>query len=83
MQVVKSISARELFRIYLEIKRKYLWGGKFWIQSFFVETIVNANEEIIRQYIQEQLKVQDTGEESSRQLARAALKLGCLRSSSL
>ena len=28
MQVIKSISAREFFRMRPEIKRKYFWGGK-------------------------------------------------------
>ena len=59
MQVIKSISAREFFRIRPEIKRKYFWGGKLWTQSYFVETIGNANEEVIRQYVQNQLKVMD------------------------
>ena len=35
----KSISAREFFRIFPRIKRKYFWGGKLWTQSFFVETV--------------------------------------------
>ncbi|MGL1959587.1 MAG: IS200/IS605 family transposase [Colwellia sp.] len=55
MQVIKSITAREFFRIYPEIKKKYFWGGKLWSQSYFVETIGNANEETIRKYVQEQL----------------------------
>ena len=44
MQIIKSITAREFFRIYPEIKKKYFWGGKLWNQSFFVETIGNATE---------------------------------------
>ena len=51
MQVIKSISAREFFRKYPEIKKCYFWGGKLWTQSYFVETIGNANEEIIRKYV--------------------------------
>ena len=39
MQIVKSISAREFFRHYPEIKKRYFWGGKLWTQSYFVETI--------------------------------------------
>jgi len=68
MQVVKSISAREFFRAYPEIKRRYFWGGKLWTQSYFVETIGNANEEVIRQYVQDQLTVMNKGEKSSSQL---------------
>jgi len=55
MQIVKSITAREFFRIYPEIKKRYFWGGKLWTQSYFVETIGNANEETIRKYVQDQL----------------------------
>ncbi len=68
MQIIKSISAREFFRFYPEIKHKYFWGGKLWTQSYFVETIGNANEEVIRQYAQDQLKAMDNGETSSQQL---------------
>jgi putative transposase len=52
MPVEKSIYAREFFRIYPELKRRYCWGGKLWTQSYFVETIGNANEEVIRAYVQ-------------------------------
>jgi putative transposase len=51
MQIIKSISARQFFKLYPEIKKKYFWGGKLWTQSYFVETIGNANEEVIRQYV--------------------------------
>lgn len=68
MQVVKSISAREFFRLHPEVKKKYFWGGKLWTQSYFVETIDNASEEVIRKYVQDQLEVMDNGEKSSSQL---------------
>ncbi len=68
MQVVKSISAREFFRLYPEIKRRYFWGGKLWTQSYFVETIGNASEDTIRAYVQNQLMVLDRHESKSRQL---------------
>ena len=68
MQIIKSISAREFFRLHPEIKKRYFWGGKLWTQSYFVETIGNASEEVIRKYVQDQLKVMDKGEKSSSQL---------------
>jgi len=67
MQIIKSISAREFFRLHPEIKKQYFWGGKLWTQSYFVETIGNASEEVIRKYVQDQLKVMDRGEKSSSQ----------------
>ena len=68
MQVIKSITAREFFRVYPEIKKKYFWGGKLWTQSYFVETIGNANEETIRKYVQDQLTELDQKEILSDQL---------------
>ena len=68
MQIVKSISAREFFRLYPDIKRRYFWGGKLWTQSFFVETIGNANEDTIRAYVQNQLIELDNKEKHSAQL---------------
>ena len=68
MQVIKSISAREFFRRYPDIKRAYFWGGKLWTQSYFVETIGNANEEVIRKYVQDQLKDMNKKEENCTQL---------------
>jgi len=61
MQIVKSISARQFFKLRPEIKKKYFWGGKLWTQSYFVESIGNANEEVIRAYVQDQLKVMKLG----------------------
>ncbi len=68
MQVVKSISARELFRRYPDVKKRQFWGGKLWTQSYFVETIGNADEETIRKYVQEQLVVLDGKEGHAKQL---------------
>ena len=68
MQIIKSISAREFFRRYPEIKKRYFWGGKLWTQSYFVETIGNANEEVIRAYVQSQLKEHKKKENIPKQL---------------
>ena len=68
MQIIKSISARQFFRLYPDVKKKYFWGGHLWTQSFFVETIGNANEEVIRAYVKNQLINMDTVEAKSKQL---------------
>ena len=68
MQVIKSISAREFFKLRSEIRQQYFWGGKLWTQSYFVETIGNANEEVIRAYVQDQLKVMNDHEVHAKQL---------------
>ena len=68
MQIIKSISARNFFKLYPEIKKKYFWGGKLWTQSFFVESIGNVNDEVIRKYVRGQLKKMDVKEERWSQL---------------
>ena len=68
MQIIKSISARSFFKLYPQIKRKYFWGGKLWTQSFFVETVGNANDEVIREYVRNQLNAMDKIEKEAMQL---------------
>ena len=68
MQVIKSISAREFFKLRPEIRQQYFWEGKLWTQSYFVETIGNANEEVIRAYVQDQLKAMNDHEVHAQQL---------------
>ena len=36
---VKSITAKEIFRLHPDVKRK-LWGGKFWSSGYYVNTVV-------------------------------------------
>ena len=53
-QIVKSITARELFRRRPEIQLM-LWGGEFWTKGYYVDTIGHAGgKEMIQQYIQNQ-----------------------------
>ena len=53
-QTVKSITAKELFRLHPEVKRQ-LWGGQFWSSGYYVNTVGQyANEEIIQKYISSQ-----------------------------
>ena len=54
VQTVKSITAKELFRLHPEVKSQ-LWGGHFWTSGYYVNTVGQyANEEIIQRYITEQ-----------------------------
>jgi putative transposase len=54
MQVLKSLSAREMFRLHPEI-RKALWGGEFWSDGGYIGTVgEGTTEEIVKKYIQEQ-----------------------------
>jgi len=50
ISVVKSITAKEIFRLYLEVKKK-LWGGKIWINGYYINIVrLYANEEAIKKY---------------------------------
>ena len=54
MQVMKSISAREIFRAHPEIRR-VLWGGEFWSDGGYIGTVgEGTTEEIVKKYIQQQ-----------------------------
>ena len=54
MQTIKSISARELFKRYPEIK-KQLWGGEFWTDGGHIDTVSEyGGLEKIRRYVEEQ-----------------------------
>lgn len=38
IQIVKSITAREIFEKVPEVKKK-LWGGEFWTDGYYVSTV--------------------------------------------
>jgi putative transposase len=53
-QIIKSISAIELFKKFPELKED-LWGGEFWNDGGYIGTIgEGVNADIIRKYIQQQ-----------------------------
>ena len=53
---IKSITAREIFKRCPEVK-KVLWGGEFWTDGYFVNTVSrHGNEQVIERYIKEQGK---------------------------
>lgn len=68
MRIIKSISAREFFKKYPEVREKYFWGGSLWTNSYFVETVGNSDEKRVREYVRGQLKEMDEEEERSKQL---------------
>jgi putative transposase len=54
MQVLKSISAREMFTRFPEL-RKQLWGGELWSDGGYIGTVGDGvNSEVVSRYIQEQ-----------------------------
>ena len=56
IRIIKSITAKELFRRHPEVKKK-LWGGNFWTSGYYANTVGQyGNEDLIRQYVEDQGK---------------------------
>ena len=54
VQVMKSISAREIFRKFRRLRRK-LWAGELWSDGYFVRSVGDkVTADIIRQHIEYQ-----------------------------
>lgn len=52
--MIKSISAREVFRRCPQVK-KQLWGGEFWSDGYFATTVgKHGNESMIANYVSNQ-----------------------------
>ena len=51
-RTIKSITAKQLFQRYPEIKAK-LWGGNFWTSGYYANTVgQSGHEEVLRNYIE-------------------------------
>lgn len=47
----KSITARELFKMFLELK-KNLWGGEFWTPEYYAATVdTSGSWEVVEKYV--------------------------------
>jgi len=54
--VIKSLTAREIFKRCPEVKKK-LWGGEFWTDGYYASTVgKHGNENTITEYVKEQGK---------------------------
>ena len=62
VQIIKSHTAREIFKQCPQVK-KYLWGGKFWSEGYFVSTVgAHQTEDMIKNYVQQQGKIESNGQ---------------------
>lgn len=67
-QIIKSITAKELFREHPSIKQK-LWGGSLWTTGYYINTVGQyGNETVIQKYVKEQGK-------EYKQIYRGAIQL--------
>jgi len=56
VRTIKSITAREIFRRLPSVK-EVLWGGEFWTDGYFINTVgKKGSEKVIQKYIQNQGK---------------------------
>src|SRR5664280_1763029 len=54
MQIIKSITARKIFKEYPEIK-KQLWGGELWSDGGYIGTVGDGTtSDIVTNYVQNQ-----------------------------
>jgi len=54
VNIIKSITAREVFRECPKVKKE-LWGGEFWSDGYFGSSVgKHGNEEIIGEYVKNQ-----------------------------
>lgn len=51
---LKSVTSRKLRKEFPAVMRKYLWGGVFWSQSYFLATTGQVTLEAIRHYVETQ-----------------------------
>ena len=55
-RIIKSITAREIYRLCPQVKKK-LWGGNIWSAGYFVATVSeHDNEKQIQNYVRQQGK---------------------------
>ena len=58
VQIIKSISAKMVFKQFPEVKKE-LWGGEFWSDGYFVRSVGDkVTSEVIRRYIKYQQQQQ-------------------------
>ena len=68
IQTIKSITAREIFRLHPEVKQE-LWGGEFWTKGYYVNTVGrHGDENTIQAYVQSQGRQEEYKKIHSQQL---------------
>ncbi|HIP49209.1 MAG TPA: IS200/IS605 family transposase [Lutibacter sp.] len=59
--LIKGVTAREIFKRHPNIKKEILWGGNFWTAGYYINTVGKfANEEMMKNYIKNQRTVQQS-----------------------
>ena len=59
VRIFKSITARELFKRFPELKKE-LWGSEFWSDGFYIATVSErGNWKVVEQYVANQGKTME------------------------
>ena len=59
VRTFKSITAREIFKTFPEVKQD-LWGGEFWTDGYYVATVgERGNWEVVKKYVKNQGNLDD------------------------
>jgi putative transposase len=59
IRLIKSITAREIFRQAPEVKKE-LWGGEFWTDGYYIGTVSGRGDKrVIENYIKKQGRQDD------------------------
>ena len=54
IQIIKSITARELFKKFPKL-REFLWNGEFWSDGSYIATVGDgATADVIKKYVENQ-----------------------------
>ena len=62
IRLIKSISARHVFKEVPEVK-KVLWGGEFWTDGYYIGTVSgHGDRKVIEEYIKKQGREKDIGQ---------------------
>lgn len=55
--IIKSVTAREIFKAHPRLKKEVLWGGNLWTSGYYCNTVgMYASKDTIMRYIQNQGK---------------------------
>jgi putative transposase len=54
VKLIKSITAREIFKVHPEVKR-FLWGGNLWTMGYYINTVGQyGNLKMLENYVKNQ-----------------------------
>ena len=55
VKIIKSITAREIFKAHPDLKREVLWGGNLWTSGYYANSVgLYTSKDTIMRYIQNQ-----------------------------